>query len=319
VNFAERLRTLPAIHHLAALALLDEHGQVVATIENRPGQAGSLAVYHALARRHGGRITPEAARLGLDWYAEHTADARAHPGRHPNIDRLLAWAQGEASYAVREIPAAPPAHAIMTREALRALYPPVRERSAKKEIPVLDAHARRLIALSPLVVVASADTSGEADASPRGGDPGFVKVLDEHTLVLPDAPGNNRLDTLGNVVGHGVGGAPLGLLFLVPGLDETLRVNGRAWLTTDPALCALAADARRVPRAVLRVHVQACYLHCGKAFIMRARAWDPATHVDPSTLPSMTEMMRDQIRAFHGEDIPGETRAEVEARNRQQL
>ncbi|TNF60354.1 MAG: DUF2322 family protein [Burkholderiales bacterium] len=101
MNFAERLRQLPSVAHLAALELTDASGQVVATIENRPGQTGSLAVYHALAAQHGGRITPEAAALGLDWYAEHTADALNHPGTHPNIDRLLLWSQGRASFGVR--------------------------------------------------------------------------------------------------------------------------------------------------------------------------------------------------------------------------
>lgn len=105
MNFAERLKTLPAVAHLAALELADAGGRVVATIENKPGQAGSLAVYHALAAQHGGRITPEAAALGLDWYAEHTGDARAHPGKHPNIDRLLAWAQGTDGYTARAVPA----------------------------------------------------------------------------------------------------------------------------------------------------------------------------------------------------------------------
>lgn len=101
MNFAERLQTLPAVSHLAALELLAPNGDVVATIEHKPGQIGSLTVYAALAEQHGGAITPEAARLGVDWYAEHTADARANPGKHPNIDRLLAWAEGSVSYAVR--------------------------------------------------------------------------------------------------------------------------------------------------------------------------------------------------------------------------
>lgn len=105
MNFSERLKTLPATTHLTALQLLDEQGEVLATIENKPGQAGSLVVYAALAALHGGRITPAAAALGLEWYAEHTADARAHPGKHPNIDRLMAWAQGAASYAVRSVEA----------------------------------------------------------------------------------------------------------------------------------------------------------------------------------------------------------------------
>ncbi|MEK8024973.1 DUF2322 family protein [Pseudaquabacterium rugosum] len=106
MNFADTLKTLPAIAHLAALELLDADGQVLARIENRPGQAGSVAVYAALAARHGGSITPQAARDGLALYAEHTADARAHPAKHPNIDRLLAWAEGTQSHAVRLVPAA---------------------------------------------------------------------------------------------------------------------------------------------------------------------------------------------------------------------
>ena len=105
MNFAERLKTLPPVGHLAALQLLDANGQTLATIENKPGQAGSLVVYHALAQQHGGVITPAAAALGLQWYAEHTADAQAHPGKHPNIDRLADWAAGSATYLVRPVKA----------------------------------------------------------------------------------------------------------------------------------------------------------------------------------------------------------------------
>lgn len=101
MNFADRLKQLPSVSHLTALQLLDANGQVLATIENKPGQAGSLAVYHALAAKHGGVITPAAAAEGLEWYGEHLADARANPGKHPNIDRLLAWAQGTATYGVQ--------------------------------------------------------------------------------------------------------------------------------------------------------------------------------------------------------------------------
>jgi hypothetical protein len=104
MNFAERLKQLPSVSHLAALQLLDADGQVLATIENKPGQAGSLAVYHALAAKHGS-ITSAAAAEGLEWYGEHLADARANPGKHPNIDRLLAWAQGAATYGERLVQA----------------------------------------------------------------------------------------------------------------------------------------------------------------------------------------------------------------------
>ena len=105
MNFAARLKQLPAATHIAALHLLDADGKAIATIENKPGQAGSVAVYAALAALYGGSITPAAASLGLEWYAEHTADALAFPGKHPNIDRLLAWAQGTGSYQVQSIAA----------------------------------------------------------------------------------------------------------------------------------------------------------------------------------------------------------------------
>jgi hypothetical protein len=105
MSFAETLKTLPPVAHLAALRLLDEQGAVLATIENKPGQAGSLAVYHALAQRHGGAITPAAAAEGLALYGEHTEDARLNPGKHPNIDRLLAWAAGSARFPVELVAA----------------------------------------------------------------------------------------------------------------------------------------------------------------------------------------------------------------------
>jgi PPOX class probable FMN-dependent enzyme len=201
-----------------------------------------------------------------------------------------------------------------TLEALRQLYGPARERSLKKEIPALDAHAVQFIGLSPFVVLASSDAHGHMDASPRGGDPGFVKVLNEQTLLLPDAPGNNRLDTLENIIASG----RLGTLFMVPGFDETLRVNGSAVLSTDPADLALCADERRTPTLVIRLTVESVYLHCAKAF-MRSKLWDASHHTDRAQLPSMAEMMRDQIRAFKGEDIEAETQAQMLERYQQSL
>jgi hypothetical protein len=207
---------------------------------------------------------------------------------------------------------------ITSLDALRALHDPVRERSAKKEMPQLDAHATRLIALSPFVVIASGALGGSMDASPRGGAPGFVKALDAHTLLIPDAPGNNRLDTLENIVSHGEAGAPLGLLFMLPGMDETLRVNGRALISTLETDRVLAAEPQRMPKLVIRVTVQACYLHCAKA-LMRSSLWDPAHHVQRATLPSMGEMMRDQIREFRGDEVVAETQQEMLARYQQTL
>jgi PPOX class probable FMN-dependent enzyme len=203
---------------------------------------------------------------------------------------------------------------VTTTTALRELYGPARERSLKKEIPALDVHAVQFIGLSPFVVLASSDADGHMDASPRGGEPGFVKVTDAHTLLLPDAPGNNRLDTLENIIATG----RLGLLFMVPGFDETLRVNGRAVLSTDPADLALCADARRVPVLVIRVALESVYLHCAKAF-MRSQLWDASRQANRTQLPSMAEMMRDQIRAFKGEEIEAETQAQMMERYRQSL
>ena len=203
---------------------------------------------------------------------------------------------------------------ITTLTALRKLYGPARERSLKKEIPALDAHAVQFIGLSPFVVLASSDASGHMDASPRGGEPGFVKVLDAHTLLVPDAPGNNRLDTLENIIASG----RVGTLFMVPGFDETLRVNGRAVLSTDPADLALCGDARRTPTLVIRVAVESVYLHCAKAF-MRSKLWDASHHIDRDQMPSMGEMLRDQMRAFHGQETEAETQAQMLARYRQSL
>ena len=203
---------------------------------------------------------------------------------------------------------------ITTLEALRQLYGPASERSLKKEMPSLDPHATRFIELSPFVVLASSDADGHMDASPRGGEPGFVKVLDAQTVLIPDSPGNNRLDTLENVVSTG----RLGLLFMVPGFDETLRINGQAVLSTDPADLALCVDARRMPKLVIRVAVDSVYLHCAKA-LMRSQLWDASLHSERSKLPHMGEMLRDQIQAFKGETIDIEPQAQMLERYKQSL
>jgi uncharacterized protein len=203
---------------------------------------------------------------------------------------------------------------ITTVESLRKLYDPVGERSALKELPQLDVHAVRFISLSPFVVLSSGSTDGAMDASPRGGAPGFVKVIDAHTLLIADSPGNNRLDTLQNIIQTG----QLGLLFLVPGVDETLRVNGTAALTTDEASCNLCEDERRVPKLVIRVTVQAAYLHCAKA-LMRSALWDATRQVDRTVIPSMGEMLHDQMAHRMSPDTVFETQAQMLARYKQTL
>ena len=201
---------------------------------------------------------------------------------------------------------------------LRALYDPARERSVLKELPQLDAHARRFVGLSPFVVMSTHSAAGDADASPRGGEAGFARVLDDNTLLIPDSPGNNRLDSLHNIIETG----QIGLLFLVPGMDETLRINGRAELTTDEALRTLCTDTLtgkpRVPKLVIRVSVQASYLHCAKA-LMRSDLWNAAKHIDRATQPSMGEMLRDQTADRMAPGTVFETQEQMLERYKQTL
>ncbi len=175
-------------------------------------------------------------------------------------------------------------------EALRAIYPQPKERAVAKQLDRLDLYCRRLIALSPFAVLATSGQSGKLDASPRGGAPGFVKVADDNTLHLPDALGNNRLDSLTNIIETG----RAGLLFMLPGMDETLRVNGAARLRNEPELLAGYPGERHPPRVVVEITVDEAYLHCAKA-LMRSHLWDPARHVDRDQFPSMGQMIKEQI------------------------
>ena len=203
---------------------------------------------------------------------------------------------------------------LTTRDQLRQFYGAASERATLKEMRSLERHAQQFIALSPFVVLASSNALGQMDASPRGGDPGFVKVIDNQTLLIPDAPGNNRLDTLENIIDT----SQLGLLFMLPGFDETLRINGQASLSTDPSERQLCTDARRTPALVIRVKVQAVYLHCAKAF-MRSQLWNPSKHTPRHLMPSMGEMLRDQIQNTQGHAIEAETQENMMARYRQSL
>lgn len=188
---------------------------------------------------------------------------------------------------------------------LRALYAAPQARAVKKQLASLDLHCQRFIALSPFVVLATGAAAGDMDASPRGGSPGFAQCVDAHTLLLPDAPGNNRLDSLENIVATG----RVGLLFMVPGVDETLRVNGRAVLSQDPADINRCTDARRAPVLVIRVTVQAAYLHCAKA-LMRSALWSPQAQVARSALPSAGQMIADHT----GIQLPAETQEAMRMR-----
>jgi hypothetical protein len=171
---------------------------------------------------------------------------------------------------------------------LRTLYGSPTRPALAKQLDRLDEHCRALIAHSPLVVVASVDHAGRSDASPRGGPPGFVRVLDDHRLCFADLAGNNRLDTLENLLER----PGIGLLFLVPGLDETLRINGRAQLTTDPEVLDSCVVAGVRPRLAVGVVVEEAYIHCAKA-LRRGGAWRPDAWPDLSDLPTIACMLRD--------------------------
>jgi len=199
--------------------------------------------------------------------------------------------------------------AITTEAELRALYAAPAERALRKELDHLDRHCRRFIEHAPFLVLATADADGRQDATPRGGDPGFVLVADEHTLLLPDRPGNNRLDSLANLTQR----PEVGLLFMVPGVDETLRVNGTAELRDDQNLTGRFAASGRSPRIVIQITVRQAYLHCAKA-LMRSRLWDPDARIERTELPTMGQMLRDQIGSG-----TVETQAEMVERYRDQL
>ncbi len=186
---------------------------------------------------------------------------------------------------------------LATPDRVRAHYGEPNPRSLLKQLDRIDAHARRLISLSPFVVIASADAEGRADATPRGDAPGFVAVLDERTLLIPDRPGNNRVDTMLNVAAN----PHVGLLFMVPGIVETLRVNGSARVVADPTLLAPLAVNGKAPSAGLLISVRDVYFHCGKALI-RADLWNPERHVPRSEVPSLGRILADQLKDLSVEE-----------------
>ena len=173
---------------------------------------------------------------------------------------------------------------------LDSVYAKPMATAVAKDIGCIDPHLRHFISLSPFCAMATSDGEGRMDVTPRGDKPGFVKVLDEKTLAVPDRPGNNRLDSLHNIVRH----PGIGLLFLIPGFDETARINGTARLSVDPRLLDAMSAEGKPPRSVLVIKVHEAYLHCAKAF-RRSRLWDPTAHVARSTMPSLTAMILDQL------------------------
>jgi len=179
---------------------------------------------------------------------------------------------------------------------LRTLHHPPMRRATDKILRGLDRHCRRIISLSPFCVVATQGPNG-ADISPRGDPAGFVRVLDELTLLIPDRIGNNRLDTMTNLLVN----PRIALLFLVPGMNETLRINGTARITDDARLLAPSAVNNRPPKVGLVVAIEEALLHCAKALI-RSALWDGSKHIDRASLPTYAQMLLDHVKGLTHEE-----------------
>jgi PPOX class probable FMN-dependent enzyme len=198
--------------------------------------------------------------------------------------------------------------ALQDHDALRALYPAAEERAWRKDIGRLDEPARALIAASPMLLLATTAADGRCDASPRGGPPGFVTVLDDEHLAIPDATGNRRLDSLTNIIDTG----HAGLLFMIPGRTTTLRINGRAHVTADRDCLARIGAVGKPPVTAIVVAVEEVYAHCPKAFV-RSRLWQPDSWPDAQSLPSSAEVTLAHLRD------PELTLDEIEQRERDSL
>lgn len=182
-----------------------------------------------------------------------------------------------------------PEFVIKDEESLRGMFAAQTPLAVRKCLRSLDKHAQAFIRRSPFLCIGTQDLKGNADVSPRGDPAGFVRVLDQHTLAIPDRPGNNRLDSLANILAN----PSVGLLFIIPGFDDTLRVNGEARLVTDPELLERMSVDGRVPKLAIVVTVREVFLHCAKAF-RRSHLWDPAYFQDRREMPSLSKMILDQ-------------------------
>lgn len=199
---------------------------------------------------------------------------------------------------------------ITTEEGLRKLYGWPKGRAEKKVIYKLEKHCKNFISNSPLCILATMDCDEKMDSSPRGGVPGFVYVLDEKTLVIPDSKGNNRVDSLVNIVQTG----RVGLLFLIPGIEETLRINGAGYISVREDLLSLFQHDQKKPKSCIVIEVEEAFLHCAKA-LMRSKLWADDYKVDKKEFPSMGKMLNDQL----GTNDKVETYEEMSARYKPDL
>lgn len=194
---------------------------------------------------------------------------------------------------------------IKNESQLREIYGYPNGRAQDKVMPALDKHSRHFISSAPFLVLSTISAEGRMDASPRGGEKGFVHLRDDNTLLIPDSKGNNRVDSMTNIVETG----RVGLLFLIPGVDETLRVNGTAQISTDPDILAAFPAENQPPLTCLVVQIEEVFLHCAKAF-MRSKLWEADSQIDPNEFPSIGQMLKDQL----GSKIEAESREAMRER-----
>ena len=190
-------------------------------------------------------------------------------------------------------------------EELRSLYPEPKTRAIKKELDFLDKHCINFIKNSPFMILSSRDASGKMDTSPRGGTAGFIKILNQNQIILADAKGNNRLDTIRNIVEC----PEVGSLFMIPGIDETLRLNGKAEIRTDAKYLKLFPEEQNEPNTFILITVETVFLHCAKA-LMRSDLWGNKNRIEGKDFPSMGVMLKDQIK---GDEVP-ESREDMKIR-----
>ncbi|MFB5762219.1 MSMEG_1061 family FMN-dependent PPOX-type flavoprotein [Paenibacillus medicaginis] len=181
-------------------------------------------------------------------------------------------------------------HIMTSPDELRELVGIPSDRVQHKVVSVIEEHTRGYLQQSPLFFLATSSAGGSCDASPRGDGPGFVKVLDERRLVFPERPGNKRVDSLLNIIEN----PQVGMIFLIPGLDEVLRINGKAWITRDPELLEQMQWEGKTTGMCVVVEVEECFLHCPRAF-MQSKIWNPDTWPERENLPSIMEMFRAHV------------------------
>jgi PPOX class probable FMN-dependent enzyme len=191
-----------------------------------------------------------------------------------------------------------PEFVIKDEQALRSLFHATHPLAAQKCLGSLDKHAQAFIRRSPFICIGTQNMDGRADVSPRGDPVGFVEILDQNTLAIPDRPGNNRLDTLTNILAN----PSVGLLFIIPGFEDTLRVNGQASLVTDPDILKSMSVDNRVPKLAIVVKVNEVFMHCAKAF-RRSQLWNPDHFQDRSEMPSLAKIVLDQTTGAPTDEV----------------